>query len=840
MPPRRRKSRQERDASGSAIGGPSHVTFSNEIGPLRKPVASPPSAKRRRRHLQQQKQEQQEQQQIRQNRQVAVTSPIAFGQPRRAEVPEERGAKRRLVQINKTAKVNAQNNALHGTHKVALPPAQLILLCAETGIASDNDDDDDDDGGGDGTDQVNPAAILLSPSQATAIGRKCDNAHRKAGLQCINVSWPSFPQILSRTHALVSSVLRSPLDDNDDDDDDGNAVNRKRQQRRQQSLGKSTRAYFAITDLDSTNGTWVNKVKVGNKPCRLRDGDVVRFGLAGTPGSLTYVFHEDALAVSRPGMGTARLEGEGEHRDWCPPAGTKAKSDVAYDVCDDDDDDDDDHNLISSARGLIVARRGRDVARAASSKPVGEASGDMWEMRATRWRSRAEAAHATVEQVMRAAKEQHRELESTLAKVSTRLEASTAEAAAVEKARKRMTSERGAVAELVYECGRRNAAVLKHVGRLHHDVRDLNKGMREIPAAIEHAVAHAVQQLLQSPRFNQVDAVRVDDTTPQIIHKPSLPDRTQLEQLEESRSSAGAQDSTNLDEADTSEKPKPTVHGQDAATQAQATCVELETDQVGETHAQEGEEEEPDIGAMVSCGICMDVMNDPVVIECSDAFCRSCVQDYFAKRKEEGQPLCCPLCRMKPLEGRPLLTETLRESKHLTAIARAVAAAKNSAIGLGSPVLPSQGLGCGGKQEAERLGGRDMDANEVGAIEQAQVLQVNIERRSPVAEGKVTNTDVVAPCEAETKNALLNCQAGGKIATMQSVDHLALDNLDGASSEPPPQQQQQQQQEQQQEEEVEKGERQGGDERDVVADNGDPTKVGNGGADAGRTVPQAD
>ncbi|KAG6920356.1 tripartite motif containing 4, partial [Chelydra serpentina] len=45
----------------------------------------------------------------------------------------------------------------------------------------------------------------------------------------------------------------------------------------------------------------------------------------------------------------------------------------------------------------------------------------------------------------------------------------------------------------------------------------------------------------------------------------------------------------------------------------------------------------------VTCSICLDVLDDPVSIECGHNFCRGCLSTHWSRVSAQGP--CCPECR---------------------------------------------------------------------------------------------------------------------------------------------------------------------------------------------------
>lgn len=59
--------------------------------------------------------------------------------------------------------------------------------------------------------------------------------------------------------------------------------------------------------------------------------------------------------------------------------------------------------------------------------------------------------------------------------------------------------------------------------------------------------------------------------------------------------------------------------------------------------------------AELSCAICCEIFNEPVVLKCSHSFCGPCLQQYW--RQTQGRD--CPLCRRQSLDD-PVPSLTLK------------------------------------------------------------------------------------------------------------------------------------------------------------------------------------
>ncbi|XP_035490185.2 tripartite motif-containing protein 16-like protein [Scophthalmus maximus] len=54
------------------------------------------------------------------------------------------------------------------------------------------------------------------------------------------------------------------------------------------------------------------------------------------------------------------------------------------------------------------------------------------------------------------------------------------------------------------------------------------------------------------------------------------------------------------------------------------------------------------------CSVCLEVLRDPVTIPCGHSYCLGCIEDYWDRAKQKGQP-SCPQCRQL-FHPRPLLS----------------------------------------------------------------------------------------------------------------------------------------------------------------------------------------
>ncbi|KAI1888558.1 hypothetical protein AGOR_G00186410 [Albula goreensis] len=59
----------------------------------------------------------------------------------------------------------------------------------------------------------------------------------------------------------------------------------------------------------------------------------------------------------------------------------------------------------------------------------------------------------------------------------------------------------------------------------------------------------------------------------------------------------------------------------------------------------------------LSCPVCCDIFRDPVVLQCSHSFCKSCLQQYWTQK---GSGRDCPLCRSESSTDEPVVSLTLK------------------------------------------------------------------------------------------------------------------------------------------------------------------------------------
>ncbi|KAG7455998.1 hypothetical protein MATL_G00247070 [Megalops atlanticus] len=59
----------------------------------------------------------------------------------------------------------------------------------------------------------------------------------------------------------------------------------------------------------------------------------------------------------------------------------------------------------------------------------------------------------------------------------------------------------------------------------------------------------------------------------------------------------------------------------------------------------------------LSCPVCCDIFRDPVVLQCSHSFCKSCLQQYWTQK---GAGRDCPLCRCESTAEEPVVSLTLK------------------------------------------------------------------------------------------------------------------------------------------------------------------------------------
>lgn len=59
----------------------------------------------------------------------------------------------------------------------------------------------------------------------------------------------------------------------------------------------------------------------------------------------------------------------------------------------------------------------------------------------------------------------------------------------------------------------------------------------------------------------------------------------------------------------------------------------------------------------LSCPICCEIFQDPVVLKCSHSFCRDCLQQFWNKKKARRE---CPVCRRKCSLTQPTVSLALK------------------------------------------------------------------------------------------------------------------------------------------------------------------------------------
>lgn len=59
----------------------------------------------------------------------------------------------------------------------------------------------------------------------------------------------------------------------------------------------------------------------------------------------------------------------------------------------------------------------------------------------------------------------------------------------------------------------------------------------------------------------------------------------------------------------------------------------------------------------LSCPICCEIFQDPVVLKCSHSFCRICLQQFWNKKKARRD---CPVCRKKCSLNEPTVSLALK------------------------------------------------------------------------------------------------------------------------------------------------------------------------------------
>uniref|UniRef100_A0AAR2KD27 RING-type domain-containing protein n=1 Tax=Pygocentrus nattereri TaxID=42514 RepID=A0AAR2KD27_PYGNA len=62
----------------------------------------------------------------------------------------------------------------------------------------------------------------------------------------------------------------------------------------------------------------------------------------------------------------------------------------------------------------------------------------------------------------------------------------------------------------------------------------------------------------------------------------------------------------------------------------------------------------------LSCPVCFEIFNDPVILSCSHSFCRTCLQRSWEEKMERE----CPVCRCQSSEGHLPTNLALRSASH--------------------------------------------------------------------------------------------------------------------------------------------------------------------------------
>ena len=58
----------------------------------------------------------------------------------------------------------------------------------------------------------------------------------------------------------------------------------------------------------------------------------------------------------------------------------------------------------------------------------------------------------------------------------------------------------------------------------------------------------------------------------------------------------------------------------------------------------------------LSCSVCCDIFEDPVILSCSHSFCKGCLQSWWTKKQEQQ----CPLCKRRSSKTEPLRNIALK------------------------------------------------------------------------------------------------------------------------------------------------------------------------------------
>ncbi|KAL1739226.1 hypothetical protein HDZ31DRAFT_69160 [Schizophyllum fasciatum] len=147
----------------------------------------------------------------------------------------------------------------------------------------------------------------------------------------------------------------------------------------------------------------------------------------------------------------------------------------------------------------------------------------------------------------------------------------------------------------------------------------------------------------------------------QAILEQHLPDDA-LAKAEEEARQYQALAKTRLDRLITANK-KLSALQKEAATQAAQLAALRSTLQDRQNHArEEALLSIASVGDTLDCSICLDVMNDPVVLNpCGHSACASCVLRWMYNQKALGQRPTCTSCRT-PMATRPIRNTSARKA----------------------------------------------------------------------------------------------------------------------------------------------------------------------------------